>query len=126
MADPIRVLVVDDDEVIRQLISLNLELEGYEVAAAVDGQDALERVQEWRPDVMTLDMMMPRLDGLATAAALRADPVTAHIRICLVSARAQAADRDRAAVAPGIDAFLSKPFDPEDLVRIVGELAGSR
>jgi len=126
VAESIRVLVVDDDEVIRQLISLNLELEGYEVAAAVDGQDALERAQVWRPDVVTLDMMMPRLDGLATAAALRADPLTAHIRICLVSARAQAADRDRAAVAPGVDAFLSKPFDPEDLVRIVGELAESR
>jgi CheY-like chemotaxis protein len=126
VAEPVRVLVVDDDDVIRQLITVNLELEGYEVTGAADGQEALERAQQWRPDVMTLDMMMPRLDGLATAAALRADPATAHIRVCLVSARAQAADRERAATAPGIDAFLSKPFDPEDLVRVVGELAESR
>ena len=62
-----RVLVVDDDEVIRRLIAVNLQLEGFDVETAVDGQDCLERVSEIDPDVITLDVMMPRLDGWATA-----------------------------------------------------------
>lgn len=126
MVDPVRVLVVDDDEVIRELITLNLELEGFEVATAVDGLDALEQARAWHPAVMTLDMMMPRIDGLAVAAALRAEPGTADIKICMVSARAQPADRERIAKAIGIDAYLAKPFDPDELVRIVGALAAAR
>src|SRR6201992_3062755 len=59
-----RVLVVDDDEVIRQLIAVNLTLEGFDLATAVDGQGWLDKVEEMAPDVITLDVMMPRLDGL--------------------------------------------------------------
>jgi len=62
-----RVLVVDDDEVIRQLIAVNLTLEGFDVATAVDGQDCLDKVTAIDPDVITLDIMMPRLDGWMTA-----------------------------------------------------------
>ena len=62
-AEGVRVLVVDDDDVIRQLICVNLELEGFEVHMAVDGLDALEKVREVDPAVVTLDIMMPRLDG---------------------------------------------------------------
>ena len=66
-----RVLVVDDDEVIRQLIAVNLTLEGFDVATAVDGQDCLDKVAAIDPDVITLDVMMPRLDGWVTAGQLR-------------------------------------------------------
>ena len=76
-----RVLVVDDDDVIRQLIVVNLEPEGFQVHTAVDGQDALEQVKVVRPHVVTLDIMMPRLDGWETATRLRADPDTADIRV---------------------------------------------
>ena len=69
-----RVLVVDDDEVIRQLIAVNLTLEGFEVFTAVDGQDCLDRVEDVKPDVITLDVMMPRLDGWVTATQLRRNP----------------------------------------------------
>src|SRR5215472_18253009 len=65
-----RVLVVDDDEVIRQLIAVNLTLEGFDVATAVDGQDCLDKVAAIDPDVITLDIMMPRLDGWVTASQL--------------------------------------------------------
>ena len=116
-----RVLVVDDDEVIRQLIRVNLELEGFEVHTAVDGQDCLDRITEVAPDLVTLDAMMPRLDGFRTAELLRADPRTAHIRILMLSARAQAQDR-RQGEAAGVDAYLTKPFDPDDLVRLVQRL----
>src|SRR5579872_442759 len=73
-----RVLVVDDDEVIRRLIAVNLQLEGFEVETAVDGQDCLDRVTDIAPDVITLDVMMPRLDGWETAVQLRRSPDTAH------------------------------------------------
>src|SRR3954452_4264021 len=116
-----RVLVVDDDDVIRQLITVNLELEGFEVIPAMDGQDALDKVKEARPDVVTLDVMMPRIDGWEAAARLRQDPETAHIRVILLSARAQEADIQRGEKI-GVDAYLTKPFDPDELIDIVRRL----
>ncbi len=98
-----RVLVVDDDEVIRQLIAVNLTLEGFEVFTAVDGQDCLDRVTDVKPDVITLDVMMPRLDGWVTATQLRRNPETAGIRVVLITAR----------------------VDPAEMIRVVRELAGA-
>jgi CheY-like chemotaxis protein len=117
-----RVLVVDDDAVIRQLICVNLELEGFEVHMAEDGQDALEKIKDVDPTVVTLDIMMPRLDGWETAARLRNDPETAHVKVILLSARAQEADLRRGH-GIGVDAYLTKPFDPDDLVEAVRRLA---
>jgi CheY-like chemotaxis protein len=118
-----RVLVVDDDDVIRQLITVNLELEGFEVSTAVDGQDCLDKVKQVRPDVITLDIMMPRLDGWEAASRLRADPDTADIKVVLLSARAQEADLARGSRI-GVDAYLTKPFDPDELIEVVRTLAG--
>ena len=118
-----RVLVVDDDTVIRQLITVNLELEGFEVATAVDGQDCLDKVKEVQPDVITLDIMMPRLDGWEAAGRLRSDPETAGIKVVLLSARAQEADLERGSRI-GVDAYLTKPFDPDELIEVVRRLAG--
>ena len=119
----VRVLVVDDDEVIRQLITLNLELEGFEVYEAVDGADALRKAAEVHPTVITLDIMMPNMDGWDAAARLRSDPLTAHVKVVLLSARAQEADVRRG-TRLGVDAYLTKPFDPDDLVEVVRRLAG--
>nr|WP_319659975.1 response regulator [Streptomyces sp. MI02-7b] len=116
-----RVLVVDDNKVIRQLIRVNLELEGFEVVTAADGVECLDVVQRVRPDVVTLDVVMPRLDGIRTAARLRADPRTRDVRIVVISACTQA--EVESGVAAGVDAFLSKPFEPGDLVRVVRALA---
>ena len=118
-----RVLVVDDSAVIRQLISVNLELEGFEVVTAVDGQDALEKIHEVAPDVVTIDVMMPRLDGFDTVARLRADPRTSHLKIAMVTACAQESDI-RKGHSVGVDAYVTKPFDPESLVRTVCDLIG--
>jgi CheY-like chemotaxis protein len=90
-----RVLVVDDDEVIRRLIAVNLQLEGFDVETAVDGQDCLDKVTDIDPDVITLDVMMPRLDGWETAVQLRKSPETAHIKVVLITARAQEDDKVR-------------------------------
>jgi DNA-binding response OmpR family regulator len=119
-----RVLVVDDSHVIRDLITVNLELEGFEVITAVDGQDALEKVHDVSPDVVTLDVMMPRLDGFNTAALLRSDPRTQHLKIALVTACAQDADLRRGREI-GVDAYVTKPFDPDELVRTVRALASA-
>ncbi|AXK36946.1 response regulator [Streptomyces armeniacus] len=116
-----RVLVVDDNKVIRQLIKVNLELEGFEVVTADDGAECLEIVHRVRPDVITLDVVMPRLDGLRTAERLRADPRTRHIAVAIVSACTQAEIEAEGAV--GVDAVLAKPFDPAALVRMVRGLA---
>ena len=118
-----RVLVVDDDEVIRQLIAVNLTLEGFDVVTAVDGQDCLDKVVETSPDVITLDVMMPRLDGWVTAMELRKNPETSHVKVVLITARAQEDDRNRGQQI-GVDAYLTKPFDPGEMIRIVRELAG--
>jgi DNA-binding response OmpR family regulator len=120
---PLRVLVVDDDAVIRQLISVNLELEGFEVHTAEDGQDCLDKVVEVDPDVVTLDVMMPRLDGWETAARLRARPETAAVKVILLSARAQEADLERGSKI-GVDSYVTKPFDPDHLVSEVRRLGG--
>jgi DNA-binding response OmpR family regulator len=119
---PGRVLVVDDDEVIRQLITVNLELEGFDVHTAFDGQDCLDKIKDVEPDVVTLDVMMPRLDGWETAARIRRDSELADVRIILLSARAQEADIERGDTI-GVDAYLTKPFDPDDLVEAVRRLA---
>ncbi|GAC1440259.1 MAG: hypothetical protein NVSMB55_04210 [Mycobacteriales bacterium] len=118
-----RVLVVDDDDVIRQLITVNLELEGFEVTTAVDGQDCLDKVKSIGPAVITLDIMMPRLDGWEAASRLREDPDTADIKVVLLSARAQEADLQRGDRI-GVDAYLTKPFDPDELIATVRRLAG--
>lgn len=113
-------LVVDDNRVIRQLIRVNLELEGFEVVTAADGAECLEVVHEVRPDVITLDVVMPRLDGLRTAARLRADPRTSRLPLAIVSACTQY--EVEAGLTAGVDAFLAKPFEPADLIQLVRRL----
>jgi len=112
------VLVVDDTANVRALIQVNLELEGIEVHLATDGVEALDRVEAVDPDLITMDVMMPRMDGLTAAARLKAVERTARIPIVMVTARAQAADR-QAGEEAGVDAYLTKPFDPAELVATV-------
>lgn len=119
-----RVLVVDDNKVIRQLIRVNLELEGIEVVTAADGAECLEIVHQVRPDVITLDVVMPRLDGVGTAARLRDDPRTRHLPIAIISACSQY--EVESALEVGVDAFLAKPFEPAELVLLVRELMALR
>ncbi len=115
--------MVDDNKVIRQLIRVNLELEGIEVVTAADGAECLEVVHQVRPDLITLDVVMPRLDGLRTAGRLRSDPRTAGIPLVIVSACTQ--HEVDSGLDVGVDAFLAKPFEPQELVRIVQSLVSS-
>ena len=117
-----KVLVVDDISVIRDLIRVNLELEGFEVVTAHDGLDCLAKVSVVEPAVITLDVTMPRLGGFETARRLKANAATRHIPILMVTAAAQATDL-RKGEAAGVDGYLTKPFDPADLVDVVTALA---
>jgi DNA-binding response OmpR family regulator len=119
--DPPRVLVVDDVADIRALISINLQLEGFEVMTASNGYECLDVVADLEPDLVTLDAAMPLLDGFSTAARLRDNATTASIPLVMVTARAQGFDLARGAEI-GVDAYVTKPFDPADLVRTVRTL----
>jgi CheY-like chemotaxis protein len=123
--EPPRVLVVDDDATLRQLVVVNLELEGFEVHEAVDGADCLERICEIAPHVVTLDIMMPRVDGWEVASRLRADPRTAGIKVVVLTAASRDTDLRRGARI-GVDCYLTKPFDPDDLVGVVQRLVAGQ
>jgi DNA-binding response OmpR family regulator len=113
-----RALVVDDSDTIRSLIVLNLELDGFEVFSACDGQECLDVAESLQPDVITLDVAMPRLDGFSAVALLRNEPATAGIPIVMITARAQGTDLARGAEL-GVDAYVTKPFDPDRLVETI-------
>jgi CheY-like chemotaxis protein len=118
-----RVLVVDNDHVIRRLIAANLALEGFDVTTATDGQDCLEVVPAVAPDVITMNAMMPRLDGWDTVARLRNCPDTSHIKVVMITARTQDSGQQRQKHV-GADAYLTRPFDAEEMIRVIRKLAG--
>src|SRR5690348_3190792 len=117
------VLVVDDDPVIVKLLQVNFEMEGYEVLTAGDGEEGLDRAQRERPDVIILDVMMPKLDGLEVARALKAEDGTRDIPVILLSAKAQVTDIQ--AGQSLADDYITKPFDPLELLdRVAALVAG--
>jgi DNA-binding response OmpR family regulator len=116
-----RILVVDDDRVIQQLLKVNLELEGYAVEVADDGEEALAQFELFRPDLVLLDIMMPKLDGWEVCRRLKSDPDSARVPIVLLSARAQDADVQRGTDL-GVAAYVTKPFDPISLLDLIADL----
>jgi DNA-binding response OmpR family regulator len=116
-----RILVVDDDRVIQQLLKVNLELEGYAVEVADDGEEALAQFELFRPDLVLLDIMMPKLDGWEVCRRLKSGTDSARVPIVLLSARAQAADVQRGTEL-GVAAYVTKPFDPISLLDLIADL----
>lgn len=116
-----RVLIIDDEAPIRLLCRVNLEVEGMEVLEANDGESGLELARRELPDVVLLDVMMPRLDGWQVAEALLADPATSGIPIIFLTARAEARDHARGLEIGGIE-YVTKPFNPVLLAPLVREL----
>jgi CheY-like chemotaxis protein len=120
-------MVVDDSATIRDLIAVNLELEGYDVDTAEDSDAcraylALVVAGEVPlPDIFLLDVVMPGVNGVELTRRLKADPLTAHIPVLIVSASAQQRDFEVARAAKA-DGYLTKPFDPDELVGTVARL----
>jgi diguanylate cyclase (GGDEF)-like protein len=120
------VLVVDDDPDIARFIEVNLRTQGFEVHLASDGVEALQRVEDVRPDLVLVDVMMPRMDGFQVVDRLRADPRTANTSIIMLTAKALTADKVLGITA-GADDYIVKPFDPVELVaRVKGTLRRAR
>jgi DNA-binding response OmpR family regulator len=115
------VLVIDDEEPIRLLCSVNLAAEGIEVLEAADGPSGLEQAREHRPDVVLLDVMMPGLDGWQVAERLLEDERTSRIPIIFLTARAEFRDRAKGLDIGGID-YVTKPFNPLELAPLVRAL----
>jgi DNA-binding response OmpR family regulator len=120
-----RVLVVDDDPVILKLLEVNFEMEGFAVLTAGDGQEGLEVARAKQPDVIVSDVMMPRLNGLELAAAVKADAATSGIPVLLLSAKAQVADVQDG-LGAGANDYVTKPFEPLELVERVQQLIDGR
>lgn len=118
-----KILVVDDEPQLVRIVQFNLERAGYEVRTAFDGLEALERVEEEVPDLIILDVMMPRLDGFETLRRLRENPHTREIPVMMLTAKAQDVDVLRA-WQQGADCHLAKPFNPQELLSLVRRLVG--
>jgi CheY-like chemotaxis protein len=116
------VLVVDDSAAMRRILARTLEAAGYRVTEAPNGQVALALCREQAPDLVLLDIDMPRLDGIETCRRLRADPGVAGATVVMLTA---AADQERASEEAGADLFLTKPFSPLDLLRLVDGIGGN-
>lgn len=115
-----KILVVDDEPSIVRLMEFILARQGHEMMAAVNGEEALEKIRLHKPDLVLLDIMMPRIDGYEVARTLRADPETATLPIIMLSAKAQEEDI-RKGVAVGVNEYITKPFSPEHLVHVVAD-----
>jgi diguanylate cyclase (GGDEF)-like protein len=119
---PETILVVDDDPDIARFVEVNLRSAGYDVAVAGDGEEALDKAAEIRPDLVLLDVMMPRIDGFEVAQRLRKNPQTASTSIIMLTAKALSADKVTG-LQSGADDYIIKPFDPiELLARVKGTL----
>jgi CheY-like chemotaxis protein len=112
------VLVVDDEPQVVWVLEFSLQGEGYETLTAHDGFEAMTQVERHHPDLMVLDVMMPRMDGWSVLEELRKLPSAERPRVVMVTALASAMDRARAERL-GASAFVAKPFDMDDLVGVL-------
>ncbi|MGB0747985.1 MAG: phosphate regulon transcriptional regulator PhoB [Magnetospiraceae bacterium] len=110
-----RILVVEDDPSLCEVLRYNLEHDGYEVALSTDGEDGLIQVQEWWPDLLILDWMLPGMSGLDICRTIRNDPALKSLPVVMLTARGEEADRVRG-LNTGADDYMVKPFSPNELL----------
>lgn len=120
----IRVLVIDDSNTIRRSAEMFLRQAGYDVILAEDGFDALSKISDHRPQVIFVDIMMPRLDGYQTCALIKQNPTFSGTPVIMLSSKDGVFDRARGRLA-GSDHYLTKPFSKEGLIRAVSAYARS-
>ena len=110
-----RILIVDDEPDLVAVLRLGLQMEGFEVIEAADGEEGLRKAQQEKPDLMVLDLMLPRMDGYQVCRALKFDARYKSLPIFILSARPGERDK-RLALEMGADLFISKPYELKDLV----------
>ena len=118
-----KVLVVDDEIYIVHILDFSLGMEGYEVLTALDGEQAVEKAKAERPDLIVLDIMMPKLDGYETCKMLKADEATKNIPVILLSAKGRNVDQ-KIGFEVGADDYITKPFSPRKLVERINAILG--
>lgn len=118
-----KILVVDDEPHVIRTLTFVLSKEGYEVSSAGDGEEALAKVLESKPDLMFLDVMMPKKNGYEICQELKSNPSLNDIHIVILSAKGQEADQEKA-LNLGADEFMAKPFSPIGVVEKVKQLLG--
>lgn len=116
-----RILIVDDEPNIVISLEFLMMREGHEVRVARDGEAGLAAVREHRPDLVVLDVMMPKLDGFSVLASIRSDPDLAHTHVLMLTAKGREAEREKG-LTLGADAYMPKPFSTRELVDKVKEL----
>jgi twitching motility two-component system response regulator PilG len=119
-----RVMVVDDSKTIRRTAETLLRKEGFEVVTAMDGFDALGKIVDYQPDIIFLDIMMPRLDGYQTCALIKHHRIFRNTPVVMLSSRDGLFDRARGRVV-GSDRYITKPFTKEDLLAVIADYGGS-
>ena len=120
--NPIKVLVIDDSNTIRRSAEIFLRQAGFEVILADDGFDALAKISDHQPQVIFVDIMMPRLDGYQTCALIKQNPLLKSTPVIMLSSKDGVFDRARGRLA-GSDRYLTKPFTKEGLINAVNEYA---
>lgn len=116
-----KILIVDDEPNIVLSLEFLMRREGHAVITASDGQQALDQLSEDRPDLMILDVMMPRKNGFEVCGEVRADPTFAYMPILMLSAKGREAEMNKG-LSLGANAYITKPFSTHDLVEKVNEL----
>jgi len=116
-----KVLCVDDEPVIRALLTALLEDDGVQVRCAADGARAIAEARSWRPDLVLLDVVLPGLDGLTVCRMIKSDPALAAVPVHMLTARSRAPDR-AAADRAGADGYIEKPFRGQTLQDLVASL----
>ncbi len=117
-----KVLVVDDSDVLRKITVFNLKKLGMEVEEAVDGIDGLEKMREWHPDVVILDIMMPRMDGFTVLKEMKKDDSIKDIPVIVLTAKG-GQDDEEIALSLGAKKVMTKPFSPTQLIEEVRNVA---
>jgi two-component system phosphate regulon response regulator PhoB len=112
---PQRVLIVEDEAALVTMLRYNLEKEGFEVLEAADGEEAMERIAETRPDVVLLDWMLPHVSGIELCRRIRRAPETRTLPVIMLTARGEESDRVRG-LNSGADDYVVKPFSPAELI----------
>ncbi len=121
--DKKKILLVEDEPQLVDMLKLRLEANNYEVAIAYDGKQALEKAQTEQPDLIILDLLLPKLDGYTVCGLLKKDARHAHIPIVVLTARAQEADI-KMGKEVGADEYITKPFEPKVLLEKINNLLG--
>ncbi len=113
-----KILVADDEPDLRNLTRYTLEVDGHQVLLARNGLEALETIRQERPDLVVLDVKMPRMDGFQVCEQMKEDPLLREIPVIFLTAKGQTQDVERG-LSLGAAAYLLKPFSPEDLLETV-------